>query len=97
MQDTAHKIYNLLSAQTRKSGQSMYLFLCCFFFLSLSFFFFFFLFLKELILLINVFLDAKCLPDAEDWQKSFLYGLHHTKIIVLVVSGHGLQRMICFI
>jgi hypothetical protein len=39
-----------------------------------------------------VFLDAKCLPDAEDWQKSFLYGLHHTKIIVPVVSAGGLTR-----
>eukprot|EP00026_Physarum_polycephalum_P002935 Phypoly_transcript_02944.p1 GENE.Phypoly_transcript_02944~~Phypoly_transcript_02944.p1 ORF type:complete len:478 (+),score=65.58 Phypoly_transcript_02944:1111-2544(+) len=60
---TVNRLYDSLTQATRKSGDS-----------------------------IKVFLDGKCLPDAEDWQKSFLYGLHHTKIIVPVISAGGLAH-----
>jgi len=40
-----------------------------------------------------VFLDKKCLPYAEDWRKGFLYGLHHTKIIVPIISIGGLEHL----
>jgi len=41
---------------------------------------------------IKVFVDKKCLPNAEDWQKSFLYGLHHSKVIIPVISTAGLAH-----
>ena len=78
--DAVRELFDLMSQAKRASGDSMYHLL------------YFFLEFIPLTGFIKVFLDAKCLPDAEDWQKSFLYGLHHSRVIVPVISNGGLAR-----
>jgi hypothetical protein len=34
----------------------------------------------------RIFMDSECLPNAEDWEKCFLYGLHTSKILVPIIS-----------
>jgi len=41
----------------------------------------------------SVFLDKKCLNVGEDWEVGFLNGLQYSKLIVLLISEAGIQRI----
>ncbi|KAJ3281675.1 hypothetical protein HDU79_010576 [Rhizoclosmatium sp. JEL0117] len=44
--------------------------------------------------LFRVFLDSKCLNDAEDWKDGFLNGLQGSKLIVYLISEASLNTLI---
>ena len=43
---------------------------------------------------LSVFLDRFCLPDGQDWEKSFLKGLEGSSVIVLLISKLTLEGML---
>jgi len=40
---------------------------------------------------VRTFLDSQCLVDGGNWEKNFLSALHHSKLIVLILSEAGLD------
>lgn len=45
----------------------------------------------------QAFLDSECLPDAEDWQKCFLYGLQNSKLMVPIISEAGWLSIVIYL
>lgn len=41
----------------------------------------------------HTFLDSECLPDAEDWEKCFLYGLQNSQLLVPIISIAGWETI----
>lgn len=42
----------------------------------------------------HTFFDSECLPDAEDGQKCFLYGLQNSQLLVPIVSIAGWESIL---